>query len=208
MRHSRYAFNIRVRPEVRQADAKLTKRERKIRKIYKALRELNYRNALVYLLEEVCPGFKIRENYILNLHKIVQHNFHLLSPGSYRSDITLLDDQRVGFAPPGAIGPKMRAFLKGINSRRIHPIEKAACDHHKFSLIHPFKDGNGRIGRLIIITQLLSRGLPPPIIESGDDYQRSKYYRALERADSGDFSLMIDFVFRSMVSGAKILSRA
>jgi len=205
--HSRYDLNIGRREEVIREEAAATRKERKIRGVFKILRELNYRNALIHLLEEIHPGFMITKKYILNLHKIVMCNFHHLSPGSYRSHGAGLRDERVRFVPPEVIRSRMTGFFKRVNSYDIHPIEKVARIHHKFSLIHPFQDGNGRIGRLIMITQLLSRGLPPPVIESGNNLQRNKYYRALAEADSGDFNEMTDFVFRSMLKGFKILEQ-
>ncbi len=54
--------------------------------------------------------------------------------------------------------------------------------HVLFETIHPFDDGNGRTGRIILNYLLISAGYPP-IIQKGDDDNKNKYYKALEQAD-------------------------
>lgn len=61
-----------------------------------------------------------------------------------------------------------------------HPVELAARAHYKFEMIHPFGDGNGRVGRLIIEYILKHRGFPLLIIE----YKKRKmYYHALQKEE-------------------------
>lgn len=59
----------------------------------------------------------------------------------------------------------------------------AAIAHYKFVYIHPFIDGNGRTGRLLMNLLLMQAGFPPVIIRVED---RPAYYEALKGANEGD----------------------
>lgn len=64
-----------------------------------------------------------------------------------------------------------------------HLIVTLARSHSEFERIHPFRDGNGRVGRLVMNLLLVRRGYPPAIIRNRT---RSRYLVALRRADAGD----------------------
>jgi len=81
-------------------------------------------------------------------------------------------------------------------------LKKISRDHYEFESIHPFFDGNGRVGRIIMNTQLLSQGYPPAIIEIEDRY---KYYLALSRGDMGDFKNLTQMVCDSVIKGYNLL---
>ena len=59
----------------------------------------------------------------------------------------------------------------------------SAKQHVLFEAIHPFNDGNGRTGRIILNYFLISSGYPPVILK-GDEENKKKYYKALEQGDS------------------------
>ncbi len=66
------------------------------------------------------------------------------------------------------------------SSGSMHPVELAARAHYKFEKIHPFGDGNGRTGRLIIANILQKAGYPPFVIEYK---RRMSYYKALSKKE-------------------------
>ncbi|MEK6967451.1 MAG: Fic family protein [Nanoarchaeota archaeon] len=74
------------------------------------------------------------------------------------------------------------------NKRRMHPIELAARAHYKFEKIHPFGDGNGRVGRLIIAYMLKEGGYPSLILEYK---KRKSYYHALKRTENDFVNYLI-----------------
>jgi hypothetical protein len=68
--------------------------------------------------------------------------------------------------------------------------------HARFEQIHPFLDGNGRAGRLVLNLLLVRLGIPPAIIYKGD---RSRYLDALRRADQGDPGPLGEFLARAVL---------
>jgi len=79
-----------------------------------------------------------------------------------------------------------------------HPIAQVADLHAAFERIHPFRDGNGRSGRLILNLILVRFGYPPAIIYKKD---RLKYLRGLDRADKGDPGQLSDLLARAVTHG-------
>jgi len=86
-------------------------------------------------------------------------------PGLFVNDWIILFEEYVN---QGSNGGNFMGFL--------------AKQHVIFETIHPFDDGNGRTGRIILNYLLISAGYPPVILK-GDDENKTKYYKALEQAD-------------------------
>lgn len=80
-----------------------------------------------------------------------------------------------------------------------HLMEHLALLHSRFETIHPFRDGNGRTGRLVVNLLLVRRGYPPAIIYNRE---RPRYIDALIRADRhGDVGAMAELIARSVNDG-------
>jgi Fic family protein len=73
-------------------------------------------------------------------------------------------------------------LIQFVNESTLNPVELAARAHYIFEKIHPFGDGNGRIGRLLMNYVLWKNGYPCLIIEYKN---RRNYYRALQLPEEG-----------------------
>ena len=83
-----------------------------------------------------------------------------------------------------------------------HKLLIAAWVHHRFTQIHPFQDGNGRVARALLTWQLAKEGYLPIVISRDD---RKQYIESLELADAGDLNPFVRFIVRlesQMILGA------
>ncbi|HYC43920.1 MAG TPA: Fic family protein [Burkholderiales bacterium] len=84
--------------------------------------------------------------------------------------------------PPDRIGPCLDAWERFLHERTLPPLVHAALMHYQFEAIHPFLDGNGRVGRLLITLFLIERGvLPSPLLYLSAFFEASRadYYDLL-----------------------------
>lgn len=79
-------------------------------------------------------------------------------------------------AAPETVPEKMKDLLKTYNKKTEHTLEEIIDFHYRFEAIHPFQDGNGRVGRLIMFKECLKNNIVPFII---DDNLKLFYYRGL-----------------------------
>jgi hypothetical protein len=123
------------------------------------------------------------------------------TPGGFRTgDVEPL---RSGLQPPppSIVASLVSDWLEEANGDPLgdcHPIEHLAALHAKFERIHPFPDGNGRAGRLVLSLLLVGHGYPPAIVYKDE---RRRYIRVLERADDGDPGPLGELLARSVRDG-------
>jgi Fic family protein len=82
----------------------------------------------------------------------------------------------------------MKQLTAFVNESKLNPVELAARAHYMFEKIHPFGDGNGRIGRLLMNYLLWKEGYPMLVIEYKG---RKSYYRALQKTEEGFMNYLI-----------------
>lgn len=172
------------------------------KELFEVLEAVNHNNALNFMLERIKPGFKINEEYILKIHSIIMYNFNDKLPGRYRTGFVNLTNTEKALPSAQMVPVKMKQFISKLNKYGSDVIGKVASDHYEFESIHPFFDGNGRVGRIILITQLLSKGFPPAVILVEDRY---KYYMALGKGDMNEFSNIVQMVCDSVIKGYNLL---
>ncbi len=78
------------------------------------------------------------------------------------------------------------------------PVVRAALAHHAFEAIHPFVDGNGRVGRLLLNLLLMRSGYPPALLLR--DW-RGAYLRGLQQADAGRYNPLANLIGRAVEGG-------
>ncbi len=82
-------------------------------------------------------------------------------------------------------------WLTGDDALRYDPVTRAAIAHHDFEALHPFTDGNGRVGRLLLNLMLMQDGYPPALVLRE---WRARYIQALQQAYFGNYSPLVDLV--------------
>jgi Fic family protein len=156
----------------------------------KSLREhfeaTNHRDAILYVEAIVANDEALTEWQIRNLHALVLKSIDSEQAGRYRQENVVIAGAST--VPPDFmhLPAEMAALIDWYNqAAAMHPVERAAELHTRFVKIHPFVDGNGRMGRLLLNFELMKMGYPPAIIRKED---RLAYYDALDRACmSGDY---------------------
>jgi fido (protein-threonine AMPylation protein) len=104
----------------------------------------------------------------------------------------------VAIEVPGLIDDLLAVVRRGPADGQ-HLVEHLAHVHARFERIHPFRDGNGRTGRLVVNLLLVKRGYPPAIIYNRE---RPRYIAALNRADrDGDPGALAELIARSVNDG-------
>ena len=124
----------------------------------------------------------VKQNEPLSEHIIKQIHFLVLvgnkdDRGVYRRVPVRIMGAKHEPVQPYMIEPKMEELLKKLMEGKEHIITKLARFHIEFERIHPFIDGNGRTGRLLVNLELMKAGYPPIDIKFTD---RVEYYKAFD----------------------------
>ena len=112
--------------------------------------------------------------------------------GEYKNKVNIVSDIKT--SSPKEVPQKIQTIIDEFNNSD-KTIEDIAKFHAKYEHIHPFQDGNGRTGRMIIVKQCLENGLIPVIIKDND---KLLYYRALHLAQvEENYTGLINFFINS-----------
>lgn len=161
----------------------------------------NHAKAIDYMMDLVDKKEPLSERYIKEFNSILlRATVDDEYAGVYRHlPVTLAGSPHIP-PQPYLIAPQMEALVEAYTNDQGHPIRKIAVFHAKFEAIHPFVEGNGRTGRLIMNTELLKHGYPIAIIR-GDE--KDIYYEALIAADAGDNEPIVNLVAKEVENSIK-----
>jgi Fic family protein len=126
--------------------------------------------------------FSISHEGIIRMHALLVKDTNI--PTGYKKVPNFIAGrENIKITPPEKVYEDMNQLIEWYNlsKDKIHPLKLAAMFHGKFEQIHPFEDGNGRVGRFLINVILIKAGYPPLIIRTS---QRVSYLNALEDFDS------------------------
>ena len=89
---------------------------------------------------------------------------------------------------PAKMGDLMQWYQQARQENQLHPIVIASLFHHELAAIHPFDDGNGRMGRLLMNLILMQYQYPPLVVKQED---RGNYYQVLSQADADEYEPLV-----------------
>lgn len=140
------------------------------------LEAVGHRDAFLYVASLVSNKVAISERIIREIHSLVLIN-KPEDKGVYRRIPVKIMGAHHEPPQPYLVPEQMEKLLTGLSRVDQHIIETAALFHLDFEGIHPFVDGNGRTGRLIINLMLMQAGYPPIDMKFTD---RRKYYSCFD----------------------------
>lgn len=122
---------------------------------------------------------KLTEDIIKKLHYIIKHDtkdsmLAWFAVGDYKKRANVVGGRET--SKPSEVSKHMKELLDKYNAKKNIVIEDIIELHAEFEYIHPFQDGNGRVGRLIVLKECLKNNIIPFIIE---DSKKNFYYRGL-----------------------------
>ena len=150
------------------------------REIYEAI---NHKKALELVFENLNNKDGFDERFIKRLNETINQNIKETS-GFRKIQVFIQGSEHI---PPEQekIPNLMNYFIYNYNQDGQDIFNKIAMYHIEFEKIHPFEDGNGRTGRLLLTYELLKNNLPPVVISKED---RVKYFEFLKNNDTMTFS--------------------
>lgn len=172
--------------------------------IIEQLEVKNHQAALQYLFQYL-KGFKeINEELIIKLHSILMNGIRD-DAGMYRNHGVRIVGSNVPTSNYLKVPVLMKDIVKNIRLKYKDNLGHASKIHAKFEQIHPFSDGNGRVGRMILTAMLLKNNVAPAVIKQEE---KQIYYACLRRAQLHDDSTQLeDFVCDAVAGGFDILER-
>lgn len=167
----------------------------------------NHRSALYFLLDELndkADKFIWTKELILQIHLRLM-NALIYDAGAFRNHGARIAGSGVVLANYIKIPNLMENLIEKLNTPTNDLILFLAETHSEFEKIHPFSDGNGRTGRLIIFISALQYGVMPPLILKE---KRHAYYKYLETAQTNEkFDLLEHFMSESVIATYDLIKK-
>lgn len=155
------------------------------------LEAVGHKDAFLYVQELVRDNIPFSETIIKQIHTLVLMD-RPEDRGIYRHIPVRIMGAYHTPPDPVTVPEMMGKLVAEFAKKKLHPIESAALFHLKFEGIHPFVDGNGRTGRLILNLFLMQNGYPPINVKFAD---RKRYYDAFDSYyRDNNASTMIDMI--------------
>jgi Fic family protein len=164
----------------------------------------NHQAALYWVLEmlEQTPDLNVTEEFVTGIHLRLMNGI-VSDAGQYRHHSVRIMGSHTTVANWLKVPELMSSLVVAANVNAEDTISKLAQVHADFEKIHPFSDGNGRTGRLLLLVMALRAGLMPPVITKE---RKHAYYKYLEMAQvRGDYAPLELFVAESMLYTGKLL---
>jgi len=153
----------------------------------------NHKLAFQEIMDSIQNEIRLDINFVLKLHRILMNGI-LYEAGQFRTRPVRIVGARVVHCNPVKVYEKMYDLCEQMELTD-DPIG-IVMQHAWFEQIHPFADGNGRIGRLLLNFQMLRLGYPMIVIESD---HKSDYYSVLENAQVKDrYGPLLKFVLQEL----------
>ncbi len=173
-----------------------------------------YAAALKRAHRSIVEGYPISEHLIRSAHATLLGMGRGASknPGEYKTEQNYIGDdarREVYFTPisPEQLPPAMARLVEFINDETMPPLLSVALAHVEFEALHPFNDGNGRIGRMLITLSLWKKGLieePHFYISAFFEENKREYIeRMREVSASGDWTGWCEFFLQAVASQAE-----
>ena len=134
---------------------------------------IGHKDACLFVEDLVREATPLSEKNIRDIHSLVLMD-RREDRGVYRRVPVTITGTNAELPQPWAVPTEMEKLLADYHGemKNLHPIEKAALFHLRFESVHPFIDGNGRTGRLLMNLELMKEGFPPIDIKFKD---RARY---------------------------------
>lgn len=146
------------------------------------LETVHHFRAIDYVID--CTDEVLSEEIIKKLHYILKHDtkdstLDWFAVGDYKKRPNVVGGRET--AKPKDVPARMEKLLEGYNAKQDITLNDIVAFHAEFEKIHPFQDGNGRVGRLVALKECLRFNIVPFIIE---DSKKAFYYRGLSEWDN------------------------